>query len=69
MLEEGEYISLMPDRGIIQSGVFPGLWLTVEALLAGDMSEVLKTLQTRIVSSDTVSPLVRSQKSQLRSQK
>ena len=46
-LQEGEYISLTPDaEGIIHSQVFPGLWLSVSALLAGDMPQVIATLQT-----------------------
>lgn len=46
-LQDGEYISLTPDaEGIIRSQVFPGLWLSVSALLAGDMLQVIATLQT-----------------------
>ncbi|MGB5897536.1 MAG: Uma2 family endonuclease [Geitlerinemataceae cyanobacterium] len=41
-----EYISVMPEEGIVRSQVFPGLWLAVEALLAGDMGTVLSVLQT-----------------------
>ena len=37
-LEAGEYINLHPDAaGVIQSQIFPGLWLDKSALLAGDM--------------------------------
>ncbi|MCT7955136.1 Uma2 family endonuclease [Laspinema palackyanum] len=33
ILEEGRYVSLVPDeQGILRSQVFPGLWLSVEAL-------------------------------------
>jgi len=50
-LQDGEYISLEPDaEGIIKSQVFPGLWLFVSALLAGDMSQVIATLQTGLAS-------------------
>ncbi len=50
-LQDGEYISLTPDEsGIICSTVFPGLWLSVPALLAGDMLKVMATLQTGMVS-------------------
>ncbi|NEO28334.1 MAG: hypothetical protein F6K03_15995 [Kamptonema sp. SIO4C4] len=45
-LVEGEYQPLLPDsEGIIQSQVFPGLWLAVEALLHNQMSQVLAVLQ------------------------
>ncbi len=51
-LQEGEYISLIPDaEGIIHSQVFPGLWLSVSALLAGDMPQVIATLQSGISSA------------------
>ncbi|MFQ3628001.1 MAG: Uma2 family endonuclease [Cyanobacteriota bacterium] len=46
VLEAEEYRAIAPDEaGIIQSRVFPGLWLAVDALLAGDLSKVLSTLQ------------------------
>ncbi|NEO53277.1 MAG: hypothetical protein F6K54_09415 [Okeania sp. SIO3B5] len=51
-LEGGNYTSLTPDNNIIKSRVFPGLWLAVSALLAGDMAEVLKTLQTGLASPE-----------------
>jgi Uma2 family endonuclease len=45
-LKEGEYIALQPDsQGIVRSEVFPGLWLVVPALLAGNLAEVLGALQ------------------------
>lgn len=45
-LHDGAYIRLESDRnGVIQSQVFPGLWLAVEAMLSGDMAEVLARLQ------------------------
>lgn len=40
-----EYITVVPEEGIVRSQVFPGLWLAVEALLAGDMAAVLSVLQ------------------------
>ncbi|MBN3899234.1 MAG: Uma2 family endonuclease [Nostoc sp. NOS(2021)] len=50
-LESGEYINLYPDAaGVIQSQVFPGLWLDQSALLAGDMQQVLAGLQTGLNS-------------------
>ena len=45
-LKEGEYLPLEPDAtGIVQSVVFPGLWLAVQALLDGDLASVLAVLQ------------------------
>jgi Uma2 family endonuclease len=52
-LEAGQYTSLNPDDdGIIRSRFFPGLWLDVEALLEGDMAEVLAVLQRGLASSE-----------------
>lgn len=46
-LVEGEYVPLRPNaEGIIESQVFPGLRLAVEALLAGDLATVLAELQS-----------------------
>ncbi|MEQ8463191.1 Uma2 family endonuclease [Coleofasciculus sp. E1-EBD-02] len=45
-LEQGEYLELSADNdGIIRSQVFPGLWLAVAELLAGNMPQVLTVLQ------------------------
>ncbi len=45
-LQAEAYVLLEPDaEGIIRSGVFPGLWLAVSALLEGRMIEVLSVLQ------------------------
>ena len=44
-LENEAYLPLPAEKGIIQSRVFPGLWLAVEALLADDMKTVLAVLQ------------------------
>ncbi|MBN3871485.1 MAG: Uma2 family endonuclease [Nostoc sp.] len=50
-LEAGEYINLHSDAaGVIQSRVFPGLWLDQSALLSGDMQQVLSVLQTGVNS-------------------
>lgn len=52
-LQDGEYISVTPDvSGIIRSQVFPGLWLAVSALLAGDMLQVIATLQNGLASNE-----------------
>jgi Uma2 family endonuclease len=51
-LENGAYIRLEPDEnGIIKSQVFPGLWLAVEAMLSGEMKEVMAVLQSGLNSS------------------
>jgi Uma2 family endonuclease len=50
-LNDGEYVALTPDAaGIIQSQVFPGLWLDVSALVSGNMPQVLAVLQTGLSS-------------------
>jgi len=37
VMQVDEYVALTPDaQGIVRSQVFPGLWLAVPALLAGD---------------------------------
>ncbi|CCI01163.1 Genome sequencing data, contig C299 (fragment) [Microcystis aeruginosa PCC 9443] len=52
-LNAGEYIKLEPDsRGIIYSQVFPGLWLDVNALLAGNLGQVLTVLQQGLASQE-----------------
>jgi Uma2 family endonuclease len=50
MLENEDYISLIPEDGIIKSRVFPGLWLAVSSLLEGDMAQVMATLQLGLAS-------------------
>ena len=46
VLENGQYVELAPDTaGIIHSQEFAGLRLNALAILNGDMSAVLKTLQ------------------------
>jgi Uma2 family endonuclease len=45
-LQEDQYVALEANaEGIIQSLVFPGLWLAMEALLQGDLVKVLAELQ------------------------
>jgi Uma2 family endonuclease len=45
-LHEGCYFPLDPrPDGVIQSQVFPGLWLHPAALVAGDMAQLLRTAQ------------------------
>jgi Uma2 family endonuclease len=52
-LREGEYIALQVDEsGIIKSEVFPGLWLAVPALLAGNLVEVQSALQLGLATPE-----------------
>jgi Uma2 family endonuclease len=52
-LHEGVYGPLQPDeKGVVRSEAFPGLWLDVEALLRGDLSAVLATLQSGLHSPE-----------------
>lgn len=52
-LKDGEYLSLPVDeQGIIRSQIFPGLWLSVTAVLAGQMQQVLSVLQTGLNSTE-----------------
>lgn len=51
VLQEGEYVPLEPDAaGLMRSQVFPGLWLAVPALLAGDLAVVLAELHCGLES-------------------
>ena len=53
VLDPGEYVSLLPDaQGVIRSRKFPGLWLAVEALLEGDMTQLVATLQEGLSSPE-----------------
>jgi Uma2 family endonuclease len=53
VLDEGTYRRLEPDQaGIVRSAAFPGLWLTVPALLARDLAAVLATLQQGLASPE-----------------
>ncbi|MBW4445162.1 MAG: Uma2 family endonuclease [Plectolyngbya sp. WJT66-NPBG17] len=52
-LENEQYVLVEPnDTGIIQSQVFPGLWLDVTALLNGEMITVLNALQGGLQSPE-----------------
>ncbi|MCL1472905.1 Uma2 family endonuclease [Argonema antarcticum] len=52
-LEKGEYLDLLADPdGIVRSRVFPGLWLAVTELLAGNMQGVLAVLQAGLKSPE-----------------
>jgi len=52
-LENGAYtqLSAEPD-GLLRSRVFPGLWLDVPALLAGEMARVLQVLQQGLATPE-----------------
>jgi Uma2 family endonuclease len=53
VLREGEYVTApLPGDGVQRSAVFPGLWLDVEALLAGDLARVLAVLQDGLKSPE-----------------
>jgi len=52
-LREGQYAPLQTDvDGIIRSRVFPGLYLAVDALLSGDLAQVLAIVQQGILSAE-----------------
>jgi Uma2 family endonuclease len=51
--QNGDYISLTADdNGVIQSRVFPGLWLDVSALLALNLTQLLTVLQDGLNSAE-----------------
>lgn len=53
VLRESVYEPLQADaEGILRSVVFPGLWLPVEALWAGDLATMLRVLQQGLVSPE-----------------
>jgi Uma2 family endonuclease len=52
-LEKGDYLSLPADPdGILKSRIFPGLWLTTEDLLSGNLQRVLAVVQDGTRSPD-----------------
>lgn len=52
-LQEDEYVNLPTgDDGITRSQVFPGLWLHKNALIAGDMQQVIGVLQQGLTSPE-----------------
>lgn len=52
-LNSGEYQSLAADAsGVFYSQQFPGLWLANDALLSGNLTEVLRVLQQGIASPE-----------------
>ena len=60
-LREGEYVPLEPDeQGILRSRVFPGLWLAVTPLLAGDLALVLAELHKGLAADEHTAFVQRS---------
>jgi Uma2 family endonuclease len=52
-LDNEKYLNLLPDGdGISRSRVFPGLWLAVSELLAGNIQQVLDSLQLGLNSPE-----------------
>jgi Uma2 family endonuclease len=52
ILRDGRYDALAPAaRGILQSQVFPGLWLDRASLIAGDLQKVSAVLQKGLASA------------------
>jgi Uma2 family endonuclease len=50
-LQAGEYVLLEPNsEGVVQSRIFPGLDLQIEALLTGNLAQVLAVLQQGLSS-------------------
>ena len=53
VLRDGVYVEQQPDEdGVLRSERFPGLWLLPGALLAGNLSGVLETLQQGLDSQE-----------------
>jgi Uma2 family endonuclease len=53
VLQEGRYVAAIPDEnGIIRSDVFPGLWLSVNALRQGNRDEILAVLQQGLATAE-----------------
>jgi Uma2 family endonuclease len=51
--QDGDYVLLPLEwDGVIRSRVFPGLWLAVGDLLAGDMAQVLAVLQNGLATAE-----------------
>ena len=52
-LEQGDYVELKPrSDGVIRSRTFPGLWLDVRALLAGDEDRVSRVSEKGLRSAE-----------------
>jgi Putative restriction endonuclease len=51
-LVNGKYELLQPENGLWRSRVFPGLWLDGQALLAGNLQQVLRRLRDGVTSPE-----------------
>jgi len=52
-LQADNYVVLVPDdAGILRSRIFPGLWLSVSAFVAGELSQVLDVLREGLNSEE-----------------
>ena len=50
---DGQYVQLLPDAdGKLRSEVFPGLWLDADALIRGDIVQVLAVLQQGLATAE-----------------
>ena len=62
VLAEEDYVPLAPDSsGILRSNLFPGLWLDLGALLAGDVARVLATLRRALEAPEHAAFVARLQ--------
>lgn len=54
-LRDEAYHEIPPAKsGVLQSRVFPGLWLAADALLAGDLAKVLSELQKGLATAEYI---------------
>lgn len=51
-LRDGKYIKLQAKENLIKSEVFPGLWLNTDALLQGNLAQVLASLQQGLSTTE-----------------
>jgi len=49
-LQDGQYVQLSPDSGILKSRIFPGLWLNVAALLEFNLAQLFETIDASVRS-------------------
>lgn len=69
-LREGTYEHLEPDAaGVLKSDAFPGLWLAMPSLLAGDLTAVLATLQAGLATPEHAAFVARLRETAPRSER
>lgn len=52
-LRDGKYVALTPNtQGVVQSEVFPGLWLDRAGMLGGDMRQVFAVLREGLATDE-----------------